>query len=84
MVGREKRQATKALLLLPPISCLLPLASNQGVQVMSRIGKRPITIPAKVQVTIDGSHIAVKGPKANFLAHYQLPLMCSRKEKHCW
>ena len=30
---------------------------------MSRIGKRPITIPAKVQVTIDGSHIAVKGPK---------------------
>ncbi len=30
---------------------------------MSRIGKRPISIPAKVQVTIDGSHIAVKGPK---------------------
>lgn len=30
---------------------------------MSRIGKRPITIPAKVQITIDGSHIAVKGPK---------------------
>lgn len=30
---------------------------------MSRIGKRPISIPAKVQVTIDGNHIAVKGPK---------------------
>ena len=30
---------------------------------MSRIGKRPITIPAKVQITIDGSFIAVKGPK---------------------
>ena len=30
---------------------------------MSRIGKRPITIPAKVQITIDGSLIAVKGPK---------------------
>ncbi|MBV9385144.1 MAG: 50S ribosomal protein L6 [Chroococcidiopsidaceae cyanobacterium CP_BM_ER_R8_30] len=30
---------------------------------MSRIGKRPITIPSKVNVTIDGSHIAVKGPK---------------------
>ena len=30
---------------------------------MSRIGKRPITIPGKVSVTIDGSHIAVKGPK---------------------
>ena len=30
---------------------------------MSRIGKRPITIPSKVTVTIDGSHVAVKGPK---------------------
>ncbi len=30
---------------------------------MSRIGKRPITIPAKVQVAIDGSHVSVKGPK---------------------
>lgn len=30
---------------------------------MSRIGKRPITIPAKVQITIDGSQVTVKGPK---------------------
>lgn len=30
---------------------------------MSRIGKRPISIPSKVTVTIDGSHISVKGPK---------------------
>lgn len=30
---------------------------------MSRIGKRPISIPAKVQVAIDGQHVAVKGPK---------------------
>lgn len=30
---------------------------------MSRIGKRPITVPPKVQVTIDGTKIAVKGPK---------------------
>ncbi|HIK07213.1 MAG TPA: 50S ribosomal protein L6 [Trichormus sp. M33_DOE_039] len=30
---------------------------------MSRIGKRPITIPAKVQVTIDGTKVLVKGPK---------------------
>ncbi|NET00004.1 MAG: 50S ribosomal protein L6 [Sphaerospermopsis sp. SIO1G2] len=30
---------------------------------MSRIGKRPITIPAKVQVTINGTQVAVKGPK---------------------
>ncbi|MBD2497178.1 50S ribosomal protein L6 [Nostoc sp. FACHB-280] len=30
---------------------------------MSRIGKRPITIPTKVQVTIDGTKVVVKGPK---------------------
>ena len=30
---------------------------------MSRIGKQPVTIPAKVQVTIKGSEITVKGPK---------------------
>lgn len=30
---------------------------------MSRIGIRPITIPAGVEVTIDGNAITVKGPK---------------------
>lgn len=30
---------------------------------MSRIGKRPISIPAKVQVAINGAQISVKGPK---------------------
>ncbi|MBD2460741.1 50S ribosomal protein L6 [Oscillatoria sp. FACHB-1407] len=30
---------------------------------MSRIGKRPISVPTKVTVTIDGQHVAVKGPK---------------------
>ncbi len=34
---------------------------------MSRIGKRPITVPAKVEVAINGSDIVVKGPKVNFL-----------------
>ncbi len=30
---------------------------------MSRIGKRPIELPAKVEVTIDGQKVSVKGPK---------------------
>ena len=30
---------------------------------MSRIGKAPITVPSGVDVTIDGSHVTVKGPK---------------------
>ncbi|MBR2704837.1 MAG: 50S ribosomal protein L6 [Clostridia bacterium] len=30
---------------------------------MSRIGNKPITVPAGVEVTVDGQHITVKGPK---------------------
>ena len=30
---------------------------------MSRIGNKAITIPAGVEVTLDGNHITVKGPK---------------------
>src|SRR3954451_16932356 len=30
---------------------------------MSRIGKQPLAIPSGVDVTVDGGHITVKGPK---------------------
>ena len=30
---------------------------------MSRIGKAPITVPAGVEISIDGAHVSVKGPK---------------------
>ena len=32
---------------------------------MSRIGKKPVQLPDKVQVTLDGDTIKVKGPKGN-------------------
>lgn len=32
---------------------------------MSRIGRKPITIPAGVEVKVDGSKVTVKGPKGN-------------------
>jgi large subunit ribosomal protein L6 len=35
---------------------------------MSRIGKLPIPVPAGVDVTIDGQHVTVKGPKGT-LSH---------------
>jgi large subunit ribosomal protein L6 len=34
---------------------------------MSRIGKRPIELPAKVEVTIDGQKVSVKGPKGELV-----------------
>ncbi|QSO48003.1 50S ribosomal protein L6 [Alicyclobacillus mengziensis] len=30
---------------------------------MSRIGKKPVVIPAGVELTVEGSHVKVKGPK---------------------
>lgn len=30
---------------------------------MSRIGKRPVTVPDKVTATLEGQHVKVKGPK---------------------
>jgi len=30
---------------------------------MSRIGKKPIPIPSGVEITLDGAHVTVKGPK---------------------
>jgi large subunit ribosomal protein L6 len=35
---------------------------------MSRIGKLPIPVPAGVDITIDGQHVTVKGPKGT-LSH---------------
>jgi len=33
------------------------------VTAMSRIGKKPIAIPSGVEVSLDGKHVTVKGPK---------------------
>ena len=30
---------------------------------MSRIGNKPITVPAGVEVKVEGQHVTVKGPK---------------------
>ncbi len=32
---------------------------------MSRIGKAPVSVPDKVDVKVDGNHVAVKGPLGN-------------------
>ncbi|WP_239253472.1 50S ribosomal protein L6 [Listeria ilorinensis] len=37
---------------------------------MSRIGKKPITIPAGVTVTLDGSVATVKGPKGELVKEF--------------
>ena len=37
---------------------------------MSRIGNKPVQIPAGVEVAVDGTHVSVKGPKGTLEADF--------------
>jgi large subunit ribosomal protein L6 len=45
---------------------------------MSRIGKQPISIPAGVEVTVDGQRVAVKGPKGELSLDVVAPIAVQR------
>ncbi|GAB3486385.1 50S ribosomal protein L6 [Amycolatopsis cihanbeyliensis] len=47
---------------------------------MSRIGKLPIAVPAGVEVTIDGQHVTVKGPKGTLEHTVAEPISVTRAE----
>jgi len=48
---------------------------------MSRVGKKPIDIPAGVKVTIDNSNISVEGPKGKLEHRIPNGLKVSEKDK---
>ena len=43
--------------------CWRSFGKKRGCESMSRIGRKPINIPAGFEVTVNGSEVAVKGPK---------------------
>jgi large subunit ribosomal protein L6 len=47
---------------------------------MSRIGKKPVPIPKGVTVTLDGSHITVKGPKGELSRSLPAAMLVSMKD----
>ncbi|MEU0531780.1 50S ribosomal protein L6 [Amycolatopsis tolypomycina] len=47
---------------------------------MSRIGKLPVAVPSGVEVTIDGQHITVKGPKGTLEHTVAEPITVERDE----
>ncbi|KKW63014.1 50S ribosomal protein L6 [Mycolicibacterium elephantis] len=47
---------------------------------MSRIGKQPVLVPSGVDVTIDGQHVAVKGPKGSLELAVAEPIKVSRDD----
>ncbi|MBA0124734.1 50S ribosomal protein L6 [Haloechinothrix sp. YIM 98757] len=47
---------------------------------MSRIGKHPITVPSGVEVSIDGQHVTVEGPKGTLEHTVPEPIRVSRAE----
>ena len=46
---------------------------------MSRIGKQPITVPAGVDVTIDGNTVTVKGPKGTLTRSFPAIMSIKRE-----
>jgi large subunit ribosomal protein L6 len=47
---------------------------------MSRIGKSPISVPSGVDVTVDGQHVAVKGPKGELSTTISEPITVSLED----
>lgn len=47
---------------------------------MSRIGRQPVAVPSGVDVTIDGQHITVKGPKGELDWVVPAPITVARED----
>ncbi len=47
---------------------------------MSRVGRQPVPIPDKVQVEIEGSRVAVKGPKGELVREFHPDMRIEQKE----
>jgi large subunit ribosomal protein L6 len=47
---------------------------------MSRIGKLPVPVPSGVDVTIDGQHVTVKGPKGTLTHTVAEPITVTRED----
>ncbi len=48
---------------------------------MSRIGKQPVLVPSGVDVTIDGQHVSVKGPKGTLELAVAEPIKVARDDE---
>lgn len=49
---------------------------------MSRIGKKPIVVPAGVTVTVDGHKVTVKGPKGTLTKEFNKNLIIALEDGH--
>lgn len=47
---------------------------------MSRVGRQPVPIPDKVQVEIEGSRVAVKGPKGELVREFHPDMRIEQKD----
>jgi len=48
---------------------------------MSRIGKQPITLPKGVEVSLEGQHVSVKGPKGSLAHTVSLPITITKSDE---
>ena len=47
---------------------------------MSRIGRLPISVPAGVEVKIDGNNVSVKGPKGELSREISAPITVAQED----
>jgi large subunit ribosomal protein L6 len=47
---------------------------------MSRIGRQPITVPKGVEISLDGQHVTVKGPKGTLSHIVAAPITVAQEE----
>ena len=47
---------------------------------MSRIGKQPVPIPAKVQLNLDGSEVTIKGPKGELYHKFPVDITIAEED----
>ena len=50
------------------------------VELMSRVGKKPILIPEGVEIKIEGCRVLVKGPKGEIAKDFQPEISIETKE----
>lgn len=49
---------------------------------MSRIGKQPVTIPAGVDVKVEGNTVTVKGPKGQLVKTFHKDMTIKKEDNH--
>jgi len=61
---------------------VIKIIGQEVHRAMSRVGRKPITVPANVEVTIDNNFVTVKGPKGQLSFQFNKKINIEKQENH--